>query len=110
LRLVGVKHSHAQLLLLPLLLLLLLQALNMYREVLKQQPDNIYAVNGLGTCLAELGHMAAAKQAFDEVGVREFAAVDYAITMQCGDRCHACSMCVSTSVSIFLGHTGTLLL
>eukprot|EP00882_Tetradesmus_deserticola_P012382 GHRQ01013123.1.p1 GENE.GHRQ01013123.1~~GHRQ01013123.1.p1 ORF type:complete len:722 (+),score=423.52 GHRQ01013123.1:290-2455(+) len=43
------------------------KALNIYREVLKQQPDNIYAVNGLGTCLAELGHMAAAKQAFDEV-------------------------------------------
>jgi tetratricopeptide (TPR) repeat protein len=56
-------HSHDHL----LLLLLLLQALNMYREVLKQQPDNIYAVNGLGTCLAELGHTAAAKQAFDEV-------------------------------------------
>jgi hypothetical protein len=37
--------------------------------VLRQQPDNIYAVNGLGTCLAELGHMAAAKQAFDEVRV-----------------------------------------
>lgn len=43
------------------------KALNIYREVLRQQPDNIYAVNGLGTCLAELGQMAAAKQAFDEV-------------------------------------------
>ncbi|KAF6252058.1 hypothetical protein COO60DRAFT_560958 [Scenedesmus sp. NREL 46B-D3] len=43
------------------------KALHMYREVLKQQPDNIYAVNGLGTCLAELGHTTAAKQAFDEV-------------------------------------------
>lgn len=44
-----------------------LQALKMYQEVLKSQPDNIYAVNGLGICLAELGHFNAAKQAFDEV-------------------------------------------
>ncbi|KAF8067234.1 ctr9 [Scenedesmus sp. PABB004] len=43
------------------------KALSMYRAVLKAQPDSIYAVNGLGTCLAELGHMAAAKAAFDEV-------------------------------------------
>lgn len=28
------------------------QALGLYREVLKLQPGNIYAVNGIGTCLA----------------------------------------------------------
>lgn len=35
--------------------------MELYRHVLKAQPDNIYAANGLGTCLAELGHLAAAK-------------------------------------------------
>lgn len=33
----------------------LLQALGLYREVIKAQPDNIYAVNGIGTCLAGEG-------------------------------------------------------
>lgn len=32
--------------------LVLLQAMGLYREVIKTQPDNIYALNGLGTCLA----------------------------------------------------------
>lgn len=53
---------------LPLCLVVcVLQAMQMYRDVLKQQSDNIYAVNGLGTCLAELGQMEAAKHAFNEV-------------------------------------------
>lgn len=30
----------------------LVQALGLYREVVKAHPDNIYAVNGVGTCLA----------------------------------------------------------
>jgi len=36
-------------------LYVLLQALGLYREVIKAQPDNIYAVNGIGTCLAGEG-------------------------------------------------------
>jgi hypothetical protein len=32
--------------------LLFLQALALYKEVIKGQPDNIYALNGIGTCLA----------------------------------------------------------
>jgi hypothetical protein len=39
----------------------------MYKDVLTAQPDCIFAVNGIGACLAELGHTAAAKAAFDEV-------------------------------------------
>lgn len=37
---------------LPHVVLLLLQALALYKEVIKGQPDNIYALNGIGTCLA----------------------------------------------------------
>lgn len=45
---------------LPHVVLLLLQALALYKEVIKGQPDNIYALNGIGTCLAgtcSLWHM-----------------------------------------------------
>ena len=37
------------------------QAQAIYRSVLKVQPANLFAANGLGVCLAEAGHVGAAK-------------------------------------------------
>ncbi|GBF96613.1 hypothetical protein Rsub_09359 [Raphidocelis subcapitata] len=39
-------------------------ALGLYRSVLKAQPSNAFAANGLGVCLAEGGHLDAAREAF----------------------------------------------
>lgn len=65
----------------------------MYREVLKQQPDNIYAVNGVGTCLAELGHLAAAKQ------VKEGCSFCCLAASLPGSICAACQASSSSNLS-----------
>lgn len=52
-----------------------LQALDLYKEVIKQHPDNIYALNGIGTCLAgEHKPAAAAAVAADAAAVAAAAA------------------------------------
>jgi hypothetical protein len=47
------------------------QALDYYLMVLKSEPNNVYAANGLGAVLAEMGQLEEAKNIFNEVQVRK---------------------------------------
>lgn len=46
-----------------------LQALTLYKGVLKEQPSNIFAANGIGVCLAESSMLEAARETFTVVQV-----------------------------------------
>lgn len=46
-----------------------MQALQHYKTVLKEQPANIFAANGIGVCLAEMGLLEAARETFMAVKV-----------------------------------------
>ena len=58
-------------------------ALQIYRQVLGGQEGNIYAANGVGAALAELGDIGTAQRVFREVGSLTSASRDFAVVDKC---------------------------